>query len=58
MVLYNLCLKEAQPSIHVRLPPALHDQLRHAAEDQRMSLNSLVVALLAAGVGWKVEAQK
>ena len=50
--------QEAQPSIHVRLPPALHDQLRHAAEDQRISLNSLVVALLAAGVGWKVEAQK
>ena len=36
----------------MRLPPALHDQLRQTAKDQAMSLNSLVVALLAGGVGW------
>jgi len=47
--------QQAQPSIHVRLPPALHDELRQAADEQRMSLNSLVVALLAGGVGWKLE---
>jgi predicted HicB family RNase H-like nuclease len=49
--------QQTQPSIHVRLPPALHDQLRTTALDQGMSLNSLVVALLAGSIGFKLEAQ-
>lgn len=50
--------QEAQSSIHVRLPPSLHDQLREAAGEQNMSLNALVVALLAGGVGWTLDANK
>jgi predicted HicB family RNase H-like nuclease len=44
--------QEAQASIHVRLPAALHQQLRQAATDQDMSLNALVVTLLAGGLGF------
>lgn len=50
--------QEAQASIHVRLPPALHEQLRAAAAEQQMSLNALIVALLAGGIGWTLEPNK
>ncbi len=38
----------------VRMPPALHEQLVKAAEEQGVSLNQLVVALLAGGVNFKL----
>jgi hypothetical protein len=44
-----------RPSIHLRLPRDLHDQLRETADDQELSLNSLLVALLAGSVGWKLD---
>jgi predicted HicB family RNase H-like nuclease len=44
-----------QPALHVRLPKALHDQLRALAVEQDMSLNALCVALLAGGVGFKLD---
>jgi predicted HicB family RNase H-like nuclease len=36
------------------MPPALHDELTKRAAEQGVSLNQLVVALLAGGVGFKV----
>ena len=39
----------------LRLPRGLHDQLRATAESQGVSVNSLLVALLAGGIGWKLE---
>lgn len=44
--------QQAQPSIHIRLPRTLHEQLREAAEQEEMSLNALLVALLAGGIGF------
>jgi hypothetical protein len=39
-------------SIHIRLPRALHDRLVELAADQGISLNGLLVALLAGSVGF------
>ncbi len=36
------------------MPPALHEQLTREAEQQGVSLNQLVVALLAGGIGFKL----
>jgi predicted HicB family RNase H-like nuclease len=36
------------------MPPALHDQLIAQAKEQGVSLNALMVALLAGGVGFKL----
>jgi predicted HicB family RNase H-like nuclease len=36
------------------MPPALHEQLKREAERQGVSLNALVVAILAGGVGFKL----
>jgi predicted HicB family RNase H-like nuclease len=36
------------------MPPALHEQLQHRAAEQGVSLNSLIVNLLAGGVGFKL----
>jgi predicted HicB family RNase H-like nuclease len=40
--------------ILVRMPPALHEQLVAEAERQGVSLNQLVVTLLAGGIGFKL----
>lgn len=37
------------------MPPALHEQLEDRAREQGVSLNSLMVALLAAGVGFTLD---
>jgi predicted HicB family RNase H-like nuclease len=37
----------------VRLPAELHAELAAEAERQGVSLNTLIVALLAAGVAWR-----
>jgi predicted HicB family RNase H-like nuclease len=34
------------------MPPALHDELVKRAAEQGVSLNSLIVSLLAGGVGF------
>lgn len=39
------------------MPPALHEQLAAQAAEQGVSLNQLVVSLLAGGVGFKLTAQ-
>lgn len=39
----------------IRMPPALHEQLVAQAEAQGVSLNQLVVALLAGGIGFKLD---
>jgi predicted HicB family RNase H-like nuclease len=38
----------------VRMPPALHEQLQQRAAEQGVSLNSLIVNLLAGGIGFKL----
>lgn len=38
----------------VRMPPALHSELIRQAEQQGVSLNHLVVALLAGGARFKL----
>lgn len=39
----------------VRCPPALHADLAARAKEQGVSLNQLVVALLAGGIGFTME---
>jgi predicted HicB family RNase H-like nuclease len=39
--------------LNVRLPVELHAELAAEAERQGVSLNTLIVALLAGGIGWK-----
>lgn len=41
-------------ALQVRLPPALHEQLKDEAARQGISLNALIVALLAGGIGFKL----
>ncbi|MCU1676642.1 MAG: HicB family [Frankiales bacterium] len=36
----------------IRMPPALHEQLAAKATEQGVSLNALMVALLAGGIGF------
>jgi predicted HicB family RNase H-like nuclease len=38
----------------VRMPPALHEQLAAEAAKQGVSLNQLIVALLAGGISFKL----
>lgn len=38
----------------IRLPVELHEELTRRAAEQGVSLNSLIVALLAGGVGFKL----
>ena len=38
-------------SLHVRLPPELHEHLRAMAEEHGLSLNGLVIELLAGATG-------
>jgi predicted HicB family RNase H-like nuclease len=44
---------ERSGQFRVRLPVELHAALVAEAERQGVSLNTLVVALLAAGIGWR-----
>lgn len=41
--------------ITVRMPPALHEQLAVQAKAQGVSLNQLIVTLLAGGIGFKLD---
>ena len=36
------------------MPEALHEQLARRAQEEGVSLNTLIVALLAGGVGFKL----
>jgi predicted HicB family RNase H-like nuclease len=42
-------------SVRVRFPVELHADLVAEAERQGVSLNTLIVALLAGGIGWRKE---
>lgn len=44
----------ASGQLRVRMPPALHEQLTTEAARQGVSLNQLVVSLLAGGIGFKL----
>jgi predicted HicB family RNase H-like nuclease len=44
----------ASGELKIRMPPALHEQLQQRAAEQGVSLNSLIVNLLAGGVGFKL----
>lgn len=44
---------EHSGKFQVRLPVGLHGKLADVAEDQQVSLNQLVTAILAEGVGWR-----
>ncbi len=39
----------------MRMPSALHEQLAREAARQGVSLNQLIVSLLAGGVGFKLD---
>lgn len=39
----------------MRLPVELHAELAAEAERQRISLNTLIIALLAGGIGWRAK---
>jgi len=47
-----------RPSIHLRLPRELHDELRVTADQQGVSLNTLLATLLAGSIGWKLGRKK
>jgi hypothetical protein len=49
-----VCDTMASGKLVVRMPPELHRQLGAAAESEGVSLNQLIVALLAGGVGFKL----
>lgn len=44
-------MSEASGKILLRLPVSLHSRLQRMAEEQGVSLNQLLVALIAEGVG-------
>ena len=44
---------EHSGKFQVRLPVGLHGKLAAVAEEQRVSLNQLVTAILSEGVGWR-----
>lgn len=44
----------ASGRFEVRMPPALHARLAAHAAEQGVSLNQLMVALLAGGIGFKL----
>lgn len=39
----------------IRMPPALHEQLAAKAAEQGVSLNQLIVTLLAGGIGFRLD---
>lgn len=43
----------ASGKTNIRMPVGLHARLQDVAEEQGTSLNAIIVALLAGGVGWK-----
>jgi predicted HicB family RNase H-like nuclease len=45
-------MTEYSGRFNVRLPTDLHDALAQEAARQGVSLNALIVALLAGGIGW------
>lgn len=47
-------MAKAGGSAYIRMPPALHAELVRRAAEQGVSLNALIVALLAGGVGFKL----
>ena len=46
-------MAERSGQFRVRLPSELHAELVAEAERQGVSLNTLIVGLLAGGIGWK-----
>lgn len=46
-------MPEHSGRLNVRLPRELHDALAEQADAQGVSLNTLIVALLAGGAGWR-----
>ncbi len=44
--------------LNVRLPVELHAALAAEAERQGVSLNTLIVTLLAGGIGWTAKGRK
>lgn len=41
-------------TLHLRLPRDLHDELRVRAEEQEVSLNALVTAMVAGSIQWEL----
>lgn len=48
-------MEEASGKYLVRMPPSLHAQLTAQAASEGVSLNQLTVALLAGGIGFKLD---
>ena len=49
---------EHSGKFQVRLPVGLHGRLAAVAKEQEVSLNQLVTAILAEGVGWRPAGQR
>jgi predicted HicB family RNase H-like nuclease len=49
------CGRTVSGKILIRMPPALHEQLSARAAEQAVSLNQLVVSLLAGGIGFALD---
>jgi HicB family len=47
-----------RPDLHVRLPGDLTERLRELAAQQGVSLNALMVALIAGSVGWRLDSKE
>ena len=45
-------------SVHIRIPASLVEALRERAEAEGVSLNTLIVAVLAGAIGFPVEEEK
>ena len=51
-------LREYDGRFRVRVPAGLHERLAREAEAQETTLNQLVTAILAEGVGWRPARQR
>ena len=50
-------MTQPRQSTHVRLPRGLYERLLAETEIQGISMNGLIVALLAGSVGWTIDPQ-
>lgn len=48
------CMSPDQRQVPVRMPPALHNVLKTKAAEQGISVNKLIVILLAGGTNFKL----
>jgi predicted HicB family RNase H-like nuclease len=49
---------EPRQMLHLRIPASLHAELTRRAQEQGVSLNNLVIALLAGAIGFNLKKKR